>query len=494
MEPTEYLAHDAIGLAHLVRDGAAHPTELVDAAIDRIREHDGRLNAVVHERFERAREEAAADLPDGPLRGVPFLLKNLGTEMAGEVIDSGSRSLEGHVPRRDAELVARYRAAGLVVLGRTNASEFGLQPTTEPELHGPTRNPWDTTLSPGGSSGGSGAAVAAGYAPAAQGGDGGGSIRIPASACGLFGLMPSRGRMPLGPDRAESWMGLTREHVLTRSVRDSAAFLDATHGPDPGAPYVAPPPLRPFADEVGADPGRVRIAVSTRPLLGDEIDGHAVDAVRDAADLLSDLGHDVVEAEPGLDRDALVGAFVTVVTASLAAQLDEAAARTGRDVGAGDVEEATWIAALIGRKAPAADLVTALETTRSAARTMAAFHDHHDLFVTSTTVGAPLPLGALDLGRAEEAAMGVVRRMPLRPVLRMVVDQLAGTFLDPIPNTPLFNMTGQPAASVPLHWTAGGLPVGVQVAARYGDEAAILRVAAQLEAARPWFDRRPPTP
>ncbi len=493
MDQSEYAACDATALVHLVRAKDVSPVEVIEAAIAQIEQHDPEINAVVHRRFDQARAEAESPVEGAPFAGVPFLLKDLHAAMAGEPLTNASRSLAGYVPPRDAEIVRRHRAAGLIILGKTNTPEFGLAPVTEPELHGPTRNPWDRTRTPGGSSGGAGAAVAYRAVPAAHASDGGGSIRIPASACGLFGLKPTRGRNPSGPDQGEGWFGLSEQHALTRSVRDSAGLLDATRGADQGAPYVAPPPARPFAEEVGADPGRLRIAYTSRGLLSDaEIHPDVVAAVEGAAALCEELGHEVFHAHPAVNATDLQAAFV-VLAASGAALDVEGSARIGRhDPRPGDYELVTWVLYQVARKTPASVLAAALETTRMVGRAMGAFMTDVDVFLCPTMAKPPWPLGELDPSPVELRALQAVRRAPIRKVLELLVEQLAGEILDPIPTTPLFNMSGQPAMSVPLHWSDEGLPIGVQFAARFGDEATLFRLAAQLEQARPWGDRRPP--
>lgn len=487
-----YPERDAVGLAELVRGGEASPRELIEAAIDAIERLDPHLNAVITRTFEEALARVDGGLPSGPFRGVPFLLKDIGPWYAGAPHTAGSRSRTGFVPAEHSELVRRYLAAGLVVVGKTNVPELGLQPTTEPELHGPTRNPWNLARSAGGSSGGSAAAVAARIVPAAHGNDGGGSIRIPASACGLFGLKPSRGRTPQDPSVGESWFGLSSDHVLTRSVRDSAALLDAVVGPAPGEPYTAPPAERPFVEEAGADPGVLRIAFTARPLLGDRMDPEPRRAVEEAASLCAELGHRVEEAAPPIDQSSLRAAFVRLAAAETAFQIDEGEALTERKATPREYELATWFLGLAGRHLGADELAAAWAAMRRAGLAMARFHDRYDILLTPTLARPPWPLGDLDPTTFERGLLHTVTRLPARPVVRRLLDELANRVLEPIPNTPLFNLTGQPAASLPLAWTDDGLPVGVQVAARYGGEANLFRLAAQLEVARPWEDRRPP--
>ncbi len=489
----DYTAYDATGLAASIRAQEITAVEAVEAAIAEIERHEPHVNAVVHRRFEEALAEAAQPLGDGPFAGVPYLLKDLHAAMAGVPLTNANRAMRRHLPARDAELVRRLRRSGLIVVGKSNTPEFGLAPVTEPELHGPTRNPWNLSLTPGGSSGGSAAAVAYRGVPAAHASDGGGSIRIPASACGLFGLKPTRGRNPHGPDLGEGWFGLSEQHALTRSVRDSARLLDATHGADVGAPYVAPPPEQAFSAEVGAEPGRLRIAFFEGSLLS-EVDMHpdTVAAVARAAQLCESLGHDVYTARPAINATDLQAAFVVLAAAGAALDVEAAARIVRRDPRSEDYEPVTWLLYQIARKTPAATLAAAIETSRMAGRSMGAFMAEADVFVCATLVRPPWPIGELSPSPTEQRILQVVRRAPVRKLMEILADQLASEILDPIPNTPLFNMTGQPAMSVPLHWNDAGLPIGVQFAGRFGDEATLFRLAAQLEEAAPWADRRPP--
>ena len=490
----DYEDHDALGLAHLIRTGEVTAAQVLRAAITSIERRNPPLNAVVTTTFERAERRVAAGVGDGTFAGTPFLVKGLNQALEGVRLTNGSRSLRTWVPGYTATLVRRYESAGLVIVGLTNVPELGLVPVTEPELHGICANPWDTSRTAGGSSGGSAAAVAAGMVPAASASDGGGSIRIPASQCGLFGLKPTRARTPAGPVHTESWFGMSVSHALTRSVRDSAALLDATHGPEPGDPYVAPAPERPFLDEVGADPGRLRVGMIDGGIFHDDIAPDCREAVAGAARLLEDLGHDVVPLTLPIDRPATIEAFLTIVAASTAAAIDDIARMKGQ--GAPDPAEyelATWMTALIGRKLTGAQVVGAHTHLRSLGRTVARAMAAAgvDVIMTSTLASPPLPHRALAPTPAEQRLLAAVRRAPLRPALMTLFRQLAEVVLAPLPNNPLFNITGQPAMSVPLHWTTDGLPVGVQFAGRFGDEAGLFRLAAQLEAARPWFHRRP---
>ncbi|HXT22302.1 MAG TPA: amidase [Thermoanaerobaculia bacterium] len=487
----EYDRLDAVDLAALVRRGEVHPRELVDAAIERIEARNPAINAVVHRRFERAREEAAGPLPGGPLRGVPFLLKDLLGEMAGEPLTGGCRFLRDYRPSYDAEVVRRYRAAGLVILGRTNTPELGLVGTTEPLLHGPTRNPWDRERSVGGSSGGSAAAVAARMVPMAAGADGGGSIRIPAAACAVFGLKPTRGRTPLGPERGEDWNGLVAQHGLTRTVRDSALLLDVSHGPEAGDPYAAPAAPASYLALLDERPRPLRIAVFAGSLFGKAIDPRCAAAVHDAAALLRELGHEVEEAAPQIDREALVHAYFTIVSSNAARILARIAAETRRPLDRTQFETVTWFLRALGAHLSATELLAALEEAQRAGRRLAAFHERYDVLVTSTLATPPKRLGELGPTPAQLRILGALSSVPLRPLLRWAVGAMGPEALEPLPNTQLFNLTGQPAASVPMGWTADGLPLAVQLVGRFGEEGLLLQLAAQIEAASPWADHVP---
>lgn len=465
----DYEAHDGLGLAALVARGEVSAEELLEAAIERIEARDPQVNAIAHKLYDHAREAIAAGLPQGPFTGVPYLLKDLATPLAGTPCENGSRLFAGWVDREDGPLVARSKAAGLVILGKTTTSEHGLSVTTETQHCGPTRNPWNLNHSSGGSSGGAGAAVAAGMVPLAHGSDGGGSIRIPAAHCGLFGLKVTRARTPSG----EGWAGLATHHALTRSVRDSAALLDATHGITPGYPYAAPAAKRSFLEEVGADPGRLRVAWSWRHTMPNvTVEPDCRTAVEQAAKLAESLGHHVEEAAPDLDHQAIDKAMMTIVCANSAAFLDQGHPSENRSVRRDEVEQLAWDAAERGRGYSGTDYIRAVETCHRVSRDLAAFLEHYDLLLTPTTAAVSPPIGLLDPNRED-------------------TEGLIADIAPYIAFTRVLNMSGQPAASLPLHWSDDGLPVGVQIVGRFGDEATILRLASQFEAAKPWFDRRP---
>jgi amidase len=462
-----YTRLDAMGLTELILRKEVTPRELLETAIACIEKVNPTLNAVVTPMYEQALSAANTPPIDGPFAGVPFLLKDLLAFYAGVKMTLGSRLLQDFVPDHDSELVTRLKKAGLIIVGKTNTPEFGLLPTTEPHLFGACRNPWNTERTAGGSSGGSAAAVAAGMVPMAHANDGGGSIRIPASCCGLFGLKPTRARNPLGPDFGDIMSGLVAEHAVTRSVRDSAALLDVTSGPDRGDPYWAPPPARPFLMEIGEDPGHLRIAFTAQTATGPTVHPDCVSAVQDAANLCADLGHEVVEAAPELNSELIAYAFTVIWSSECASTLK--LLNSKRD----QVEPLTWALAEMGGQYSAADYLQALATLQRITRQVAEFFVDYDVWLTPTLAQPPVPLGTFDSPPDD----------PLQGFLR------ATEF---VPFTPICNITGQPAMSVPLYWNAENLPIGAHFIARFGDEATLFRLASQLEQARPWADRRPP--
>jgi amidase len=472
---TDLAPLDATAPAELVRSADASPVDLVDAAIERIDKLNGELNAVIHPLYERAHTALQEGLSAGPFTGVPMVIKDLDGTLAGAPYHGGNKALKahGHVAETTSYLFTRLERAGFVIVGKTNTPELGLMTTTEPEAYGPARNPWATNRSTGGSSGGSGAAVASGMVPVGHAGDGGGSIRIPASHCGLFGLKPSRGRVSLGPDEAESWAGLVMRHVLTHSVRDSAAVLDVLHGYETGDWYTAPPPGRAYAREVDTTPGRLRIALRrTSPLGLAEVDTECLAAVDNAAQLLESLGHIVEDATPSaLDEADVLETFSAAMLSSLGAELAEMGEVIGRELTEKDVEASTWASAQLGSGLDAAGYIRALSKMHRWARRAVSFwtDDGYDVLLTPTCAEPPPELG--DLIRPETNG---ARLLPF------------AIFTAP------FNVTGQPAMSVPLHWTASGLPVGVQLVGAPYREDLLLRLAGQLEQAAPWADRRPP--
>ena len=490
---SDYARYDGLGLAELVREKRVTARELIEAALARADAVNARINAIIHRMDGSAREQADRIDLSAPFAGVPFLIKDLSLLVKDEPFRCGSRFFEDYRPDHDAELVRRFRRAGLIPIGKTNTPEFGLTPYTEPERFGPTRNPWNLERTSGGSSGGSAAAVAAGIVPIAGGGDGGGSIRIPAACCGLFGLKPTRGRTPTGPDLGELWHGAVVDHVLTRSVRDSAAILDATHGGDPGAPYLAPPPERPFLEEVSRDPGRLRVAYTSKPWLGTSVHPDCQAALDDAVRLLASQGHEITEATPDVDGPGFARSFVVMLCAECAADIDYAGTQVGRKPTRAGFELATWSLGLLGKALRADELSTALRFQGMVARKVGPFFERFDVLVTPTLAIPPFPIGSVQPKPGERRLLEVLGRFGGGRMIRAagVLDQLADQVFEAIPYTPLFNVTGQPAMNVPLYWNGDRLPIGVQFVGRFGDEATLFRLAGQLEQARPWFNRVP---
>lgn len=464
--------HDAMGLAELVKTRQVSASELLEAAIARAEKHNPKLNFIAHKLYERARATVAKGVPEGPFQGVPWLIKDLNTHIAGELTEQGSRLFKGNRATVTSELVKRYERAGLVIFGKTTSPEFGLTATTESLLMGATRNPWNPERIAGGSSGGAAVAVASGVLPAAHATDGGGSIRIPASCCGLFGLKPSRGRVPMGPPYTEGWGGMSAHHAVTRSVRDSAALLDATHGLEPGARYTAPTPERPFLEEVGRDPGRLRIALNVTPALGTPVDPDVVAAVRNAAALCEKLGHTVEEAAPKLDMDAIGKASFAIIGSSIVATVNARCAALGIKPGPDVLEAATLMYYQMGQKTAGADYVQGTNDLMVAATAVSEFMNDYDILLSPTVASPPLPLGVINLSN---------------PDIEAYIKAISAF----VPFSGLQNQTGQPSMSVPLGMSQSGLPIGVMFSARYGAEATLFRLAGQLEKAAPWRDRRP---
>jgi amidase len=467
----EYGSYDGVGLAELVRKKQVSAKELLEEAIARTARIDLQLNAVVVKHYEYAERQIEKGLPDGPFTGVPFLLKDLDL-LEGTRTTSGASIYKDNVADHTGTLARRFLNSGVAIFGKSSSPEFGLMPTTESRLFGPTRNPWNLAHSSGGSSGGAGAAVAARILPVAHASDGGGSIRIPASASGVFGLKPTRARTPLGPDRGEGWAGFSCGHVLSISVRDSAVMLDAIHGPEPSSPYVAPLPERPFAREVGRDPGRLRVAFTDKSPYGDAIDPEIAAAIREVAALLAGLGHHVEERAPGLAADPAV-VMATIVSANTALNVRLAEQHFGRAMTENDFEALTLASAHNAQKATGTDYVAAQLSAFQISRGLAAFFETCDVFLCPTLCSAPLRIGELNTMSKDLSHIA--------PILRRYM-----------PATSMFNMSGQPAMSVPLAWNAAGLPLGMMFAARFGDEATLFRLAAQLEQERPWRDKLPP--
>lgn len=485
MKPSEYLRYDAVALADLIRRGDVSAREVCEAAIARASAVNGRINAICQPQFD----QALAQQPpaDAPLAGVPFLLKDLSQHQAGEPCTYGSRAYRKFVPRQDSEYVRRSRKAGLVFLGRTATPEFGLKAVTESELWGPSRNPWRSDLTPGGSSGGSGAAVAAGIVPMAGANDGGGSIRIPAAYNGLFGLKPSRGRIPSGPDMAEHWTGASCDHVVSRTVRDSAAMLDALAGPAAGDPFEIAPPPGAYADLMQRSPGPLRIGLFTASPYGTEVDRQCIEAVESTARTLENLGHHVELAKPDFDGRALAKCYLGLYFGEVSALMQKAREELGAK--AGDFELDTRLIGMLGKTLPLPDYVRLRQRWNEFGRALGVFFERFDLYLCPTTGCMPARIGELNTPAHLQLASRLMLLLKAGKLVHRsgMVDELALESLARTPFTQLANLTGTPAMSVPLHWTADGLPVGVQFGARHGGEAMLLQLAAQLEEANPWF-------
>jgi len=473
-EIAEYDRFDALDLAALIARREVSALEVLDTAIARAERVNPAINALTISLFDRARETAKGPLPAGPFAGVPFLLKDLGASLTGTQSTWSSKLFADFIPDHDSTLVSRYQAAGLNLFGRSTSPEMGLAPSTEPMMFGPCRNPWNLAHSAGGSSGGAAAAVAAGILPMAHATDGGGSIRIPASACGVFGLKPTRARTPSGPDGGEGWGGQAVYHCVSRSVRDSAALLDATCGPEPGDPYWPPPPAGPFLAEVGRPPPPLGIALCVEPWNGLPVDPECRQAAENAAKLCESLGHSITIARPAVDSAALRAAQRTIVAANARATLLWRAAAIGKTLGAEDAEPYTWSVCELASSFSASDYASAINVLHRTGRQVAQFFTSYDILITPTMCAPPLPLGVLSsLNPDNDAYLLAVNRS--------------------IAFTALFNAAGNPAMSLPLHGTDSGLPVGVQSVAPFGDEATLFRLAGQIEIAQPWRNRRPPT-
>lgn len=466
-------SHDAVGLAELVRQRKVSPGELLDAAIARAEALNPRFNFMAQKHYDYGRKAIAAGLPKGPFTGVPLLLKDLYTYIEGELTEGGSRLYKGYRAPVTSELVRRYQAAGFVIFGKTTTPEYGLTGTTESTLTGATRNPWNPAHSSGGSSGGAAAAVAAGVIPAAHASDGGGSIRIPASCCGLFGLKPSRGRVPMGPIRTEGWGGLSTNHAITRSVRDSAAMLDASHGIETGSRYGAPTPKGTFLSQVGKHPGKLRIALMIRPIAGSPVDPECVEAAKAAAKLCESLGHHVEEAAPQLDAALLGWASFVSIGPAIAADIADRCKVLGIAPGPDVLEPIILAFAEYGKTFTAMDAARASSVLQDAAIRVARFMERFDVILTPTLAAPPIALGRINL--TPDCSF---QEWGQRAAVYSPFCQLA-------------NLTGQPAMSVPLAQSKAGLPIGVMFTGRYGDEALLYRLAGQLEKARPWDGKRP---
>ena len=489
----EYSDYDGLGLAELVRKNEVSALELVTEAISRIELHNPALNAVVTKLFDSALETAENPIPDAPFGGVPFLVKDLLSTISGVPTSNGNRLWKNIPATVDSELVKRWKKAGVIILGKTNTPEFGLTPYTEPGAFGPTHNPWDLTRTTGGSSGGSGAAVSARLVPLASGGDGGGSIRIPASACGVFGFKPTRGRTPTGPTIGEAWHGFAIEHVLTRSVRDSAAMLDATKGEDIGAPYYAPYQDDSFLNQVTKKTGKLRIAFTGIPILGKNVHQDVLKGLEETVRLLIELGHEVIEATPQIDGEAFSLAFVTILAAELRADIEETAHAAGKKVSVKDFDASSFGLGMLGKALSAQEYASAARYLQTAARKIAQFFEGYDVLLTPTLSQPPVKIGSLQPSASEKSLINFIGGMDAGGLLKAmgIIKPLAAQTFEFIPWTPVFNVTGQPAMSVPLSWSSDGLPVGMHFVGKFGDENTLFRLAGQLEEASPWTKKIP---
>lgn len=494
MHYDDYVNHDALGLAALVRSGEVSASELLETALVRSATVNPQINAITVPMTELARSRAAGTV-SGAFAGVPFLIKDIAQHYAGVPSTLGSRATRASTPGEHAEITRRFLAAGVTIFGKTSTPELALKGVTEPARFGICRNPWNLARTPGGSSGGAAAAVAAGIVPMAGASDGGGSIRIPAACCGLFGLRPSRGRVPSGPMSGEIWDGASSEHVLTRSVRDSAAMLDALQGADVGAPFVIAPPAEFYLDAMRREPGHLRIGYTTRSPIGTVVDPQCAAAVEDAARLLRDLGHVVEAAEPRIDGMELARAYLHLYFGQTAASVAQIRSQTG--AAASEFELETRVLALLGQSLSAGDYVAWRRRWNGYARALGAYFQSWDLYLTPVLASPPIAVGG---------QLPAWQQHALKPLLALgapfgigallrksgLVEQMAVDSLRHVPFTQLSNLSGTPSMSVPLHWTADGLPLGTQFVAPFGREDRLLQLAAQLEQARPWFGKRAP--
>ncbi len=475
LTPAEYVKYDGLGLAELVKNGEVTPDELLETAVTLIEALDPEVNAIVTKMFDEAKTAIANGLPEGPFQGVPFFIKDLGEMVAGVRLTSGSKALANFVPEMDSEFINRVRKAGFNLAGKSNTPEFGLLPTTESQLLGACRNPWQMDRSTGGSSGGAGAAVAAGYGPIAHATDGGGSIRIPASCCGLFGLKPTRGRTPQGPVRGDAMNGLSIGNVVSKSVRDSAAFLDAVAGPDIGDPYFAPPIKRPYLQEVATSPKKLKIAMLTQAPNGAKVYDDVVAAIQETAVLCESLGHEVVEIDalPGVDIEQFIQAFTVVWASGCAWSVKGIEFLTDSPATPDMYEPLTWQFYQMSLQMSPGDYLLAVQGLQQMTRRVSHYFQSIDVLLTPTLAEAPPMLGTFD--DSSDDPMAAYHRA-----------------IDYVPFTPIANVTGQPAMSVPLNWNAEGLPIGSHFIGRFGAEDTLFQLAAQLEEAKPWAENQSP--
>ncbi|WP_370264533.1 amidase [Limnobacter sp.] len=489
----EYDQYDALGLADLVRSGQVSASELLEESIARTEKVNPAINAVIRPMYEHARLQAKQP-KEGPFMGVPFLLKDLIASYAGVEMTNGSRFYRGFVPAEDSEYVKRFKRAGLNIFGKTNTPEFGITPSTEPEFTGPCRNPWDTLRSPGGSSGGSAAAVAAGIVPMASASDGGGSIRIPASCCGLFGMKPTRGRVPSGPDLPDGWFGFIAEHVVSRSVRDSAHMLDALQGNYPGQVMRIAPPTKSYASALDKKPKKLKIAYSVDPLLGEQLHQDCKAGVLETVKLLESMGHTCVEVRPPVAREDFIYAYSVLVCSEMAATLAEGERLLGRAGKSSDFETRTWALMKLGRSFHGGDVAQAVWFMNMFTRQWLSFFEPYDALLTSTLGELPIAVGGLRPTPRETLELKALSYLPIGGIAKQkdFVIKSGKRLYNYCSQTMPANVTGQPAMSVPLHWNDNNIPVGMMFTGRFGEEEVLFNLAAQLEQAKPWADRRAP--
>ena len=491
MRIEDYQNYDATGLAELIASGQVTAQELNQTAMAVMEQLNPKINAVVYTMFDESKAAADSEALAGPFKGVPFLLKDLGVAVAGHPSSYSSHFSQDYTPDYDSIITERFKKAGLNILGKTNAPEFGILGVTESRLRGVCRNPWNLNLTSGGSSGGAAAAVAARIVPVAHADDGGGSIRIPASACGLVGLKPTRGRVPLGPGKTESWLGLVSSFVVTRSVRDAAAVLDAVAGPEVGAPYFAPPTETPYAEEIKKPRQNIKIAYSTDSILGRETDPECKRAVETTAQLCQELGHEVVPAAPQLDVESLRWAYFVIVASSVATDIERLASLLNKKVERKHFEDTTWFLYLLGHQCSAVELQQAIQIARECGESLARFFQKHDLWLTPTLAHPPSPVGLMELGFLDRLGIRLLDRVPLKPIMMQALKMMAKDGLEKTPNTQIFNLSGTPAISLPVYETKEHLPIGVQFAGAMGREDLLLNLAQQLEKVSHWLERKP---
>lgn len=490
MEGFDYKSYDGLGLAELINKKEVKPSEVLAEAIRTIEQHNPKLNAVINKIYDKAEQQTEKLSLDGMFAGVPMLLKDIAQEMKGEKITSGSKAYQNYRATSDSAYVKLIRKTGALFVGQTNVPEFALMGITEPKFYGPTRNPWNLNHTPGGSSGGSAAAVASGMVSIAGANDGGGSIRIPGSYCGLFGMKPTRGRTPVGPVYGRLWQGASVDHILSRTVRDSAAMLDEINVYEKAAAFHAPPFNGSYLEQVYAAPvKKLTIAFSVQSPLGTEVHEDCKEAVFKAARLLESLGHNVVEMDAPVDGKKLLKSYLTMYFGEVAATLSTLEEVLGRKAAMSDVEPTTWILGLIGRATSAEEIVLGIREWDKAAIEMEGFHEEVDLFLTPTTAMPPAKIGELEPAASERAAMQIAGKLSMGRLMKKsgVVEQVAENNLKRTPFTQLANLTGQPAMTVPLHLTSDGLPVGAQFIAARGREDLLFSLAGQLEQTDLWI-------